>query len=181
MSNHPNRGPKGPAANPEPTQVKAARAATGLTQTQAAAVVYSTIKAWQTWEDGSRRMPPGLWELFNIKTGLDQQANTEREKIMAKELENLLDTIIKDHSELTSDAHRVWLAAIARGYRLMRRYGTKGGYDVPAPGPGFDEWLAGNDLYANAYNHIYEVVGNSESTMIDIVKRIKAVENGVVA
>lgn len=68
MSNHPNRGPKGPASNPSPAEVKAARAATRLTQTQAAAVVYSTIKAWQTWENGTRRMPPGLWELFQAKT-----------------------------------------------------------------------------------------------------------------
>lgn len=68
MASHPNRGPKGPASNPAPEEIKAARAAAGLTQTQAAAVVYSSIKAWQTWEDGTRRMHPGLWELFNVKT-----------------------------------------------------------------------------------------------------------------
>lgn len=72
MGNHPNRGSKGPASNPAPEEVKAARAAAGLTQTQAGAVVYSSIKAWQTWEDGTRRMHPAIFELFVIKTGQNE-------------------------------------------------------------------------------------------------------------
>ena len=74
MPNHPNRsqGPKGPSANPTPEEIKAARAEAGLTQTQAGEVVHSSLKAWQQWEAGGasgRRMHPGLWELFLIKTG----------------------------------------------------------------------------------------------------------------
>lgn len=71
MINHPNRG-KVPAGVPSPTmdEIKAARAAAGLTQSQAAAVVHVTLSGWQRWEDGTRRMPPGLWELFQIKTGV---------------------------------------------------------------------------------------------------------------
>lgn len=173
MSSHPNRGPKGPKSNPEPTQVKVARAAAGLTQTQAAAVVYSTIKAWQTWEDGTRRMPPGLWELFHIKTGIPYQKTAERTKAMPQKLEVVLDAIISEHPQLTTDAHRVYLASIARGYRLMKRYGRDGGTDVPDPGPGFDEWLAGNVLYSNAYNIILATVGPATPA---IAQRIVAAE-----
>lgn len=68
MTSHPNRGPKGPSSNPLPDDVKLARADAGLTQVEAAAIVYSTRNAWQKWEDGSRRMHPGLYELFLIKT-----------------------------------------------------------------------------------------------------------------
>ena len=69
MVNHPNRSKnKTSSNNPTTEQVKAARAGTGLTQTQAAEVIYSTLKSWQNWEDGRRPMHPGLFELFLIKT-----------------------------------------------------------------------------------------------------------------
>ena len=72
MSNHPNRSAGHPARNPTPAEVRAAREAAGLTQTQAAALVRATARNWQQWEqtEGSnaRRMHPGLWELFRIKT-----------------------------------------------------------------------------------------------------------------
>lgn len=68
MPAHPNRGPKGLSANPSPKQIKEARAVAGLTQTQAAALVHSTVRRWQDWEAGTYRMHPGLWELFQIKT-----------------------------------------------------------------------------------------------------------------
>lgn len=67
MSNHPNRGPKGPSSNPAPADISAARVAAGLTQTQAGALVYSSLRTWQQWEAGDRRMPAGLWELFRLK------------------------------------------------------------------------------------------------------------------
>lgn len=38
-----------------------------LTQSEAARVVGSKLRTWQQWEAGSRKMHPGLWELFNIK------------------------------------------------------------------------------------------------------------------
>ena len=68
MPNHPNRGPKGPSANPAPAEVRAAREAAGLSQTAAAALIHCTLRGWQEWEAGNRRMHPGLWELFRIKT-----------------------------------------------------------------------------------------------------------------
>ena len=66
MSNHPNRGQRGPASNPSPEAIRAAREAAGLTQKQAGALVYSD-RIWESWESGRQRMHPGLWELFQIK------------------------------------------------------------------------------------------------------------------
>ena len=42
---------------------------TSLTQTQAAHLVHASLRSWQQWEAGDRAMPPGLFELFMIKTG----------------------------------------------------------------------------------------------------------------
>lgn len=68
MANHPNRGQIGPYANPAAEEVKVARKSLGLTQPEAAMIVKSSMRAWQQWESGERRMHPGLWELFQIKT-----------------------------------------------------------------------------------------------------------------
>lgn len=55
-------------ASPSPEQIKAARAAAGLTQTQAAAMIYCTLRGWQDWEGGKRAMHPAFFELFLHKT-----------------------------------------------------------------------------------------------------------------
>ncbi len=57
------------ASNPTPAQIVAAREKAGLTQTAAAEVIRGSLRAWQDYEGGQRRMHPGLWELFRIKTG----------------------------------------------------------------------------------------------------------------
>lgn len=75
MPNHPNRGAKGPSANPTPAEVRSAREAAGLSQTAAAALIHCTLRGWQEWEAGNRRMHPGLWELFRIKTGENNGKN----------------------------------------------------------------------------------------------------------
>ena len=70
---HPNRSrrAKSPSANPAPAEIRAAREAAGLTQTEAAELVHSTLRAWQNWEtesgDEQRRMHPATWELFRVK------------------------------------------------------------------------------------------------------------------
>lgn len=69
MSNHPNRGEKGPESNPTPAEVRAAREAAGLSQTAAGALVHTTCRTWQQWEAGDRRMHPAFWELFQMKSG----------------------------------------------------------------------------------------------------------------
>jgi len=77
VTNHPNRGAGHPARNPSATEVRAAREAAGLTQAQAASLVYASLRNWQQWEQGegassARRMHPAIWELFRIKTRLTQ-------------------------------------------------------------------------------------------------------------
>lgn len=72
MSNHPNRGRgDNPARNPKAAEIRAARVAAGLTQTEAGELVYSSLRTWQQWESeepgDQRRMHPGLWELWQLK------------------------------------------------------------------------------------------------------------------
>jgi hypothetical protein len=35
-----------------------------------AEMLHVSLRAWQLWEAGNRKMPPGLWELCVIKAGL---------------------------------------------------------------------------------------------------------------
>jgi len=53
--------------SPSPAEIRAAREAAGLTQSQAAALVRSGLRSWQQWESGDRKMHPAFWELFRIK------------------------------------------------------------------------------------------------------------------
>ena len=91
--------------------------------------------------------------------GKDATMTTEK-------LNATLDQIIEENApDLNNEAHRVYLASIARGYRLMQKYGSKGKGEAPELGPGFDEWFAGNALFANASNKIREAVGNREAAI----------------
>ncbi len=56
---------------PTPENVRAARARSGITQTAAGDLVFAALRSWQAWESGFRPMPPGLFELFLIKTDPD--------------------------------------------------------------------------------------------------------------
>jgi putative transcriptional regulator len=73
MSNHPNRSSRTPSAarNPRPAEIRAAREAAGLTQTEAAELIYSHLHSWQQWESElpgqTRKMHPAFWELFQTK------------------------------------------------------------------------------------------------------------------
>ena len=49
---------------PTPEAIRAARHAAGLTQTQAGALIYCTLRGWQNWEGGLRPMHPAFFELF---------------------------------------------------------------------------------------------------------------------
>lgn len=55
--------------SPTPDAIRKARLSVGLTQTEAAHVVQASLRGWQQWEAGDRAMPPGLFELFMLKTG----------------------------------------------------------------------------------------------------------------
>jgi DNA-binding XRE family transcriptional regulator len=59
--------------NPSPAEIKSTRLAAGLTQTEAANLVYVSLKGWQRWETEEaltthRTMPAATWELFLMKT-----------------------------------------------------------------------------------------------------------------
>jgi DNA-binding transcriptional regulator YiaG len=55
---------------PTPAEIRAGRKSAGLNQTEAAALVFSTRRAWQYWEenDGGRTISLSDWELFLLKT-----------------------------------------------------------------------------------------------------------------
>ena len=57
----------GDKITPDPAEIRAAREAAGLTQAEAASLIYSTDRVWRYWEAGSHAMPAALWELFQIK------------------------------------------------------------------------------------------------------------------
>ena len=56
---------------PDPQTVRQARAAAGMTQAQAGALVHVNGPTWQQWEreagPHARRMHPAFFELFRIK------------------------------------------------------------------------------------------------------------------
>lgn len=54
--------------SPSPQEICAARKASGCSQSEAAALVYTTTRSWQTWESGQYKMHPAIYELFLIKT-----------------------------------------------------------------------------------------------------------------
>jgi len=58
-----------------PEDLKILRKRAGLTQTEAAHLVRSKLRTWQSWEAASnlptaRKIPDGLVELFCIKVGI---------------------------------------------------------------------------------------------------------------
>ncbi|MEH6541949.1 XRE family transcriptional regulator [Halopseudomonas sp.] len=55
--------------SPSPAEIREARTNAGLTQTESAQTVQASLRGWQQWEAGDRTMPPGLFELFMLKTG----------------------------------------------------------------------------------------------------------------
>lgn len=64
-------------ASPTPEAIRAAREAAGLTQAQAGALIYCTLRGWQNWEGGVRSMHPAFFELFLHKTQKRLDAYTQ--------------------------------------------------------------------------------------------------------
>lgn len=52
---------------PTPDQVREARSAAGLTQSEAAALIHMGARAWRKYESGEAVMHAAFWELFRIK------------------------------------------------------------------------------------------------------------------
>jgi putative transcriptional regulator len=52
-----------------PSDVRAARKAAGLSQTAAGALCHRSLRAWQDAEAGKRNLDQAAWELFLLRTG----------------------------------------------------------------------------------------------------------------
>ena len=60
---------------PTPTEIRAARAATGQSQTEAAAIVgHSRWQTWSDWEGGVKPMPALTWTWYLLATGQHPRA-----------------------------------------------------------------------------------------------------------
>lgn len=53
---------------PSPERIRKAREKAGLSRLEAAELIHASVRGWEKWEQGERKMHPGLWELFQIKT-----------------------------------------------------------------------------------------------------------------
>lgn len=53
---------------PTPEEIKKTRLEAGLTQTQAAKLIHKSLRVWQNYELGDRKMDVASWVLFQIKT-----------------------------------------------------------------------------------------------------------------
>ena len=53
---------------PNPDEIKAARKAASLTQSEAGRIVYVSARGWQDWERGVRPIDMNAWENFLRKT-----------------------------------------------------------------------------------------------------------------
>jgi DNA-binding transcriptional regulator YiaG len=71
MQDQPNHNSRAkiPASNQDKEEIRSARISAGLTQTQAAQIIYCNLRTWQQWESSYRRMHPAFFELFLKKTG----------------------------------------------------------------------------------------------------------------
>jgi putative transcriptional regulator len=54
-------------SNPDPFDIQSYRKDAGITQKKAAEMLHTSIRAYQQWEAGDRKMHPAFWELFLIK------------------------------------------------------------------------------------------------------------------
>jgi putative transcriptional regulator len=50
--------------HPDPEQLVEIRAVYGLTQTETARMCFVTMRTWQGWESGDRKMHPAIWQWF---------------------------------------------------------------------------------------------------------------------
>ena len=55
---------------PTKKEVKAARVAAGLTQAQAAELIFKGWQVWALYESGKTKMDAAYWQLFNLKLTL---------------------------------------------------------------------------------------------------------------
>ena len=63
---------------PSADAIRTAREAAGLTQTEASELIWCSLRAWQQWEAGDRRMHAAFWELFTTKLVTGYQESSGR-------------------------------------------------------------------------------------------------------
>lgn len=85
--------------NPEPHVIRSARAASGLTQAEAAQMVFVSLVTWARWEAGTCPMPRGLFDLFMIKT---DQSEAACEQSVLRGLDDLISDAIALRKKITA-------------------------------------------------------------------------------
>lgn len=120
---------------PTPDEVRAARAAAGLSQREAAELIYRPRRAFEKWEQGARPMDPALFELFQLKAG--RRAKQERPRLRRVELTSEQMTLLKWAALLTARWYVKYggeeLAHRVTEYRELEAY-----LDGQAPAPASD-------------------------------------------
>jgi DNA-binding XRE family transcriptional regulator len=64
---------------PTARQIKATRKLAGLTQSAAGRLVHASLRTWQDWESGKRRMSLAAWELFNLLIQFESVRHARRQ------------------------------------------------------------------------------------------------------
>ncbi|HSY46923.1 MAG TPA: hypothetical protein VK800_12795 [Steroidobacteraceae bacterium] len=60
--------------SPKEAAIRQLRETYGLSQTQAAELVYSTLRSWQNWESGQVGMHPAIWAWFRHRVETGEEA-----------------------------------------------------------------------------------------------------------
>jgi DNA (cytosine-5)-methyltransferase 1 len=84
-------------------EIKELREKLGMTQSQAASIVHSSLRAWQQWESGKRQMHPAIRELFFIKT---QTKKRESLAMSFAKSSITFGNLKKNHQELAESTHK---------------------------------------------------------------------------
>lgn len=61
--------------SPSIEEIKEARLGLGITQAQAAAIIESSWRTWQSYEIGARKIHHLIWRVWRIRAGLDKPAS----------------------------------------------------------------------------------------------------------
>lgn len=56
---------------PSADEIRHARERAGLTQPEAAALLFNYVETWEQWEQGATEINLGLWCMFLDKSGLE--------------------------------------------------------------------------------------------------------------
>lgn len=79
MTNHPNRSARARRGrNPKPAEIARLREEMQMTQTAAAALVHGSLRGWQDWEYGKRRMHASIWEYLCLMQAYPQVERARR-------------------------------------------------------------------------------------------------------